>query len=351
MKKGVCSLLIALSYVLMLTACVQMNGMESSAWQEQYDLGVRYLSEGNYEEAIIAFTAAIEIDPNQAVAYVGRGDTYVALGGQEHLLSAQTDYEIALKIDNQLIDIFDKLFSIHMDMDNPEAAMEVLQTKYFVTKDERIIEELINLSDSYSIHPEQFIFTQEVIPPEEWTINGVPCWEATPDDMRKVLDGYDVVDVNVGPNGQPDPWTDHIGIAVIATPDCFTWMIDSNRMINADYGTMLTECRGISPGISTEECLQKLGVSEIGIRYFQSRWTEMEEEPVFSGKDFYDYYIDENTQCTLQFFTPSQLELHYHEKDYFKKDDGFGLCIRFSFEQETLKLIAYRPSVNGHFYG
>lgn len=29
-------------------------------WQEQYDLGLRYLSEGNYEEAIIAFTAAIE---------------------------------------------------------------------------------------------------------------------------------------------------------------------------------------------------------------------------------------------------------------------------------------------------
>lgn len=40
-------------------------------------MGVRYLSEGNYEEAIIAFTAAIEIDPKRAEAYVGRGDAYV----------------------------------------------------------------------------------------------------------------------------------------------------------------------------------------------------------------------------------------------------------------------------------
>lgn len=30
-------------------------------WQEQYGIGIRYSSEGNYEEAIIAFTAAIEI--------------------------------------------------------------------------------------------------------------------------------------------------------------------------------------------------------------------------------------------------------------------------------------------------
>ena len=47
------------------------------SWQEQYDLGVQYLSEGNYEEAILAFTAAIEIDPNQAEAYLGRGDAFI----------------------------------------------------------------------------------------------------------------------------------------------------------------------------------------------------------------------------------------------------------------------------------
>lgn len=55
-------------------------GPKTPAWQEQYDLGVRYLSEGNYEEAIIAFTAAIEIDPNQVDIYINLAQTYRALG-------------------------------------------------------------------------------------------------------------------------------------------------------------------------------------------------------------------------------------------------------------------------------
>ena len=49
-------------------------------WQEQYDLGVRYLSEGNYEEAIIAFTVAIEIDAQKPEGYHGLADVYVARG-------------------------------------------------------------------------------------------------------------------------------------------------------------------------------------------------------------------------------------------------------------------------------
>ena len=52
-------------------------------WQEQYDLGVRYLSEGNYEEAIIAFTTAIEIDTKRAEGYIGRGDAYALSGDTE----------------------------------------------------------------------------------------------------------------------------------------------------------------------------------------------------------------------------------------------------------------------------
>ena len=53
---------LVLMLMILLTACGQNA---KTKWQEQYDLGVRYLSEGNYEEAIIAFTAAIEIDPKR----------------------------------------------------------------------------------------------------------------------------------------------------------------------------------------------------------------------------------------------------------------------------------------------
>lgn len=73
--KQTISIILGLGFLLALCACGQgINGQASSkdqlTWQEQYDLGVRYLEDGDYEEAIIAFTAAIEIDPKRAEAYI-----------------------------------------------------------------------------------------------------------------------------------------------------------------------------------------------------------------------------------------------------------------------------------------
>ena len=69
------TLLLTALLVLSLVAC---GG--KGTWQEQYDLGMRYLNEGNYQEAVIAFTAAIEIDAKRPEAYLGAADGYVGLG-------------------------------------------------------------------------------------------------------------------------------------------------------------------------------------------------------------------------------------------------------------------------------
>ena len=77
MKKTVC---VWLAVLLVLSACAPAA---SATWREQYDLGVRYLSEGKYEEAVIAFNAAIEIDRSRADAYIGLADAYAAQGDAE----------------------------------------------------------------------------------------------------------------------------------------------------------------------------------------------------------------------------------------------------------------------------
>ena len=77
--KRICSLLLTLALVLGLCAC----GSKAPTWQEQYDLGVKYLSEGNYEEAIIAFTAAIEIDPKRTETYLSLAEAYTGAGDTE----------------------------------------------------------------------------------------------------------------------------------------------------------------------------------------------------------------------------------------------------------------------------
>ena len=58
-------------------------GQETTAdsglnWKDQYDLGIRLLNEGRYEDAILAFTAAIQINPKSAQAYVSRANAYLS---------------------------------------------------------------------------------------------------------------------------------------------------------------------------------------------------------------------------------------------------------------------------------
>lgn len=76
MKRILACVMVVGTILTMLNACGQNT---EAQWQEQYDLVVRYLSEGNYEEAIIAFTAAIEIDPSAADGYLMLADVYTAI--------------------------------------------------------------------------------------------------------------------------------------------------------------------------------------------------------------------------------------------------------------------------------
>ena len=93
---------VVLTLILGLAAC----GSNAGAWQEHYDLGTKYLNEGKYEEAVLEFTKAIDIDPKSAPAYVGRGDAYVGLAENasdgakagEYYSKALTDYEKASEL-------------------------------------------------------------------------------------------------------------------------------------------------------------------------------------------------------------------------------------------------------------
>lgn len=87
MKRLLCVLLV----------CVLLAGCTNTAedWQEQYDLGMRYLDDGDYEEAILAFTAAIEIDSSRPEAYMGRAEAYIAIDEPK---KAMKDYKKAKKL-------------------------------------------------------------------------------------------------------------------------------------------------------------------------------------------------------------------------------------------------------------
>lgn len=127
----------ALALMLVLTACRST----ADQLQEQLDLGQRYLQELNYTEAIAAFTKAIEIDPRRPDAYLGRADAYMGLyesGGEENLQLAQADYEEALRLDDQQVEVYLRLAALYIQQGETEKALALLQQGYEATGDQRL---------------------------------------------------------------------------------------------------------------------------------------------------------------------------------------------------------------------
>ena len=115
----------SLIFVLLLSACGEPT------WQEKYDLGIRYFSEGNYEEAVIAFTAAIEIEPKNAEAYIGLADTYINMGdwekAQESLINGLEEAEDEESLRDKLSDMQCEIGEKHLEQGEYEEAIKDFQ--------------------------------------------------------------------------------------------------------------------------------------------------------------------------------------------------------------------------------
>ena len=119
--KGLLGILIL---ILMVGACGKST---AEKWQEQYDLGMKYLDEQNYEEAIVAFTEAIEINPKRADAYLGRGDAYILSGEtEENLTQALADYRQVLEMDETNASAYLGVADVYIRQGEYEAALEIL---------------------------------------------------------------------------------------------------------------------------------------------------------------------------------------------------------------------------------
>lgn len=135
-KFGIAGLLL----MLLLIAACSKSTLEK--WQEQYDLGMRYLEEGSYKEAIVAFTAAIEIDPNQADAYIGRGGAY-RLSGEtdEDFALALADYQKALDLDGAKTEAYLGMAELYILQGDYDSALEALENGLSQVNESSALEE------------------------------------------------------------------------------------------------------------------------------------------------------------------------------------------------------------------
>jgi len=86
----VSSIIVSLIMIVTIVFFVSINVRSSNqekALLEQLDLGNKYLSEMDYEQAIVAYEAAVEIDPMSVEAYLGLASVYEAQGEYEKAIS------------------------------------------------------------------------------------------------------------------------------------------------------------------------------------------------------------------------------------------------------------------------
>ena len=125
MKRFISVLTAMMLSALMLFSC---GKSVQEKWQEQLDLGMRYLEELDYENAILAFTKAIEIDPRQTEPYVQRAGAYLSTGEtDETLAAALADYEQVLELDETNENGYLGLADVYIRMGQYEKALELLQ--------------------------------------------------------------------------------------------------------------------------------------------------------------------------------------------------------------------------------
>lgn len=263
---------------------------QGPTWQEQYDLGVRYLSEGNYQEAIIAFTAAIEIDPKQAPAYVGRGDAYVLSGETEkNLATAKVDYEKAIELDEASAEAYLGLADVYIRQGDYEKALEVLKQALEKAGENQAISDLMEeignaqIAEMVEIGNYAFLFSDDFMKPQDWIINGKPLCKCELADFQAEFPHADSAfpSVHFKDDGG---WTfgvywptmrDRANVVVNHDANYGTNIFLYGKAQDADF-YFQPNLRGITTDDSYFEVLQKIGFSSAGIAFLATTTDDIE---------------------------------------------------------------------------
>ena len=89
---------LVLGLVMVTLACSCLTSAD-----EAFNRGVDYREQGDHENAIEAFDAAIRLDPQYALAYYNRGWTYIKMGQYEEAIQ---DFDEAIRLGPQYADLY-----------------------------------------------------------------------------------------------------------------------------------------------------------------------------------------------------------------------------------------------------
>jgi len=152
-NKGIIiGIVIAAVIVLAVGSGLGIYNSPANRLSRQLDLGQKYLEEQNYEQAVVAFNEAIEIDDRCLEAYVGGIEAYLHIGNNEEL---QVFYEKALETSRGLegevltenLEYIKEIYLFAMDVysEDLNKVIVLLEEGLQLTGDEEIKEALVSI--------------------------------------------------------------------------------------------------------------------------------------------------------------------------------------------------------------
>jgi len=152
-KKVKLKLIMTISVVIL---CLVLGGVgivqytNGSHIKEGLSLGDKYLEEGKYEKAILAFKKVIQIDPKNIEARVGLAKVYTKVGKADE---AEKILKEAISINPKKVEPYIELAKLYMYIrgNNPVNAIKTLTDGYKSTNDESIKSILEDLKSKITV--------------------------------------------------------------------------------------------------------------------------------------------------------------------------------------------------------
>ena len=164
---------------------VTMGGGSEGNLKKQMRTGEKYLLEENYEEAIIAFEKAIEIDPKNPTPYIRLADIY----------SRQKDYAKA-------VEILEKAQAAGAEENDAEGKLVKrleIQRTLLGTSGENAQAEYASASDSAGEGP---VAAAEIAAPAASETTAVPAADTTPQELKSMQGQTYIYNCNINNQGQ-----------------------------------------------------------------------------------------------------------------------------------------------------
>lgn len=133
--------------------------------QAHYDLGLQYFQQGDFENAILEYNNAINLDPNNAIYYGARGLTYVQFGAPEFAMADFQSYErLTGELEpymRQIMDVLntDETFGAQSVPDAPEIIMGDANSYYergiFFQQNGEVDRAILDFNTAVGLDPQQ----------------------------------------------------------------------------------------------------------------------------------------------------------------------------------------------------